>query len=205
MNKPFLRSLNFSAFGLIFMVSAAFSEAPATSLKIVGTCSVNITGPKTLSYEMSVSEKEDEQGLTTANNILWGRLIAEDMKAKMPKMSKMIEQMVANPRNPLSLNCYSGNHQMIIADFNGKVPEDKFSGKTGSWPLVADSSSSHVEGTITAGFTTSDESKMYSLLPTKTGELKITKYTEKDFEGSYEFKSKEYTVNGKFDFQLIKI
>ena len=177
----------------------------AQSSKSVGSCTVTVTGPTSISYSSEVTGKEKKTSMTTGQNIRWGRIMVEELRASSPNMAKMMERTLANPQAALSMGCVAGKHRLTIGEFSGKVKEADFSGKVRTWPLVANSSSAHKDGTITAAFMSTEGGKIVSLTPTEPGELTITKFTDTDFEGSFQYTSGEHTVKGNFDFELKKV
>lgn len=189
--------LNISALGLA-------STAQAQTLKTTGTCEVEISGPKNITYAVEVTGKEEtrSKNAITTQNHLWGKRIVEEFRAISPSMGDMMARSQLNPRVPIILGCKADKHMLTIADFDGKVAIEDFTGKTGTWPLVGNSSSLHKEGTITGSFLSSDAVSIMSLTPSEAGELTITKFTDTDFEASFQFKREEYTVKGTFDLEL---
>ena len=196
---------SFAKFGITGLLICFSMIANAQISRSVGTCNVTVTGPNPISYRGEVTGKEKKVPMTTGQNIRWGRIMIEEYRAVSPNMAKAMERGLANPNAAISMGCASDKNLLTIGEFTGKVPEAEFSGVTRSWPLVANSSSAHKDGTITAVFMSNEPGKMMSLTPTEIGELIITKFTDTDFEGSFEFISGEHIVKGDFDFELKKV
>jgi hypothetical protein len=199
-------------FLILFLLSLPLSLCfPTTSLaqsmEIKGQCSVNVNGANTLTINGAAPKPADGGKKSYSTNILWQRSYFAELKAKKPEGASIYDNMLRAAENGgvFALNCADKNGYLSISSLGYDLQAEEFVGKVGAYTLVGSNSKNEQPPGFMTGLVASQNGAMLALSPDKQpGQLAITKFTDTEIAGSYEFTAKGNNVSGSFEFERVE-